>query len=203
MSRSDSPTLPSSPGAAWRPFRSPVVPFLLTRLLTAFPFAVNLAATAWPTNWEQPPAIDSAQVKEWLKELEGHTIPNIALNKKVNGSNGVICADNPDGVKNAGADKNCWWTCGGCVRNDDISTCKNKMTYGHTYDDGPVSLILPPQNVSIKRRTIASVQGIYTNKLLTYLGSRDLKATFFLVGPRIISRPEIVVYEHMNGHELG
>lgn len=46
-------------------------------------------------------------------------------------------------------------------------------------------------------------QGIYTNKLLTYLGSKDLKATFFLVGPRIISRPEVVVYEHMNGHELG
>jgi peptidoglycan/xylan/chitin deacetylase (PgdA/CDA1 family) len=51
--------------------------------------------------------------------------------------------------------------------------------------------------------TISSPQGYYTNKLLTYLNSRDLKATFFLVGPRIISRPEIVVYEHMNGHELG
>jgi len=46
-------------------------------------------------------------------------------------------------------------------------------------------------------------KGLYTNKLLTYLNSKDLKATFFLVGPRIISRPEIVVYEHMNGHELG
>ena len=46
-------------------------------------------------------------------------------------------------------------------------------------------------------------KGLYTNKLLTYLNSKDLKATFFLVGPRVISRPEIVVYEHMNGHELG
>jgi peptidoglycan/xylan/chitin deacetylase (PgdA/CDA1 family) len=142
----------------------------------------SVAATKWPTDWTLPPPTDSAEVKEWLKELEGVTIPDIPLNKKANGSNGVICGDNPDGVKNAGADKNCWWTCGSCVRDDDISTCKNKLTWGHTYDDGP---------------------GLYTNKLLTYLNSKDLKATFFLVGPRVITRPEIVVYEHMNGHELG
>jgi peptidoglycan/xylan/chitin deacetylase (PgdA/CDA1 family) len=139
----------------------------------------NPTATKWPTDWNLPPPIDSAEVKEWLKELEGVTIPNIALNKQTNGSNGVTCADNPDAVKNAAT--NCWWTCGGCVRPDDISTCKDKMTWGHTYDDGP---------------------GTYTNKLLTYLNSKDLKATFFLVGPRVISRPEVVVYEHMNGHEL-
>ena len=46
-------------------------------------------------------------------------------------------------------------------------------------------------------------QGLYTNKLLTYLGSQALNATFFVLGPRVITHPEIVVYQHMNGHELG
>ena len=63
-----------------------------------------------------------------------------------------------------------------------------------------------PHSISIHPLTITSLsqqKGLYTNKLLTYLNSNDLKATFFLVGPRVITHPEIVVYEHMNGHELG
>ena len=124
--------------------------FAHTHSLTSPVPLVSLAATAWPTNWDLPPPTDSNEVKGWLKEIEGVQIPNIPVNKQVNGSNGVVCADNPDAVKNAGADKNCWWTCGGCVRNDDVSTCKDKMTWGHTYDDGPVSLpSFYPSNLSI------------------------------------------------------
>ena len=114
----------------------------MLRLLTvlALLHPVNLAASKWPSNWDVPPPIDSPEVIEWLKEIERVQIPNIPPNKPVNGSNGVVCSDNPDAVKNAGADKNCWWTCGGCLRSDDISTCKDKMTWGQTYDDGPASL---------------------------------------------------------------
>ena len=163
------------------------------------------STTIWPSDWTLPPPTDSDQVKEWLKELDGAQIPNIPVNKKVDGGNGVTCDDNPDAVQNAGADKNCWWTCSGCLRDEDISTCKDTMTWGLTFDDGPVSLwSFHQSNLSINQRTIGPAQqGLYTNKLLTYLESKDLKATFFLVGPRVVSRPEIVVYQHMNGHELG
>jgi hypothetical protein len=79
------------------------------------------------------------------------------------------------------------------VRENDIRQCKDQGEWGHTYDDGP---------------------GLYTNKLLTYLNTLPpvtnipsgvapgVKATFFVVGSRLISRPEVVVYEYMNNHEI-
>lgn len=112
-----------------------------------------------------------------MRELEGHNIPNYAPNPNVDCGN----ATNAAALAAAGADGRCWWTCGNCVRDTDIANCVGEWEYGHTYDDGP---------------------GFYTNKLLTYLDSQNLKATFFVVGARVISRPEIVVYEYMNNHEL-
>ena len=40
------------------------------------------------------------------------------------------------------------------------------------------------------------------SKLLHYLDQMDLKSTFFVVGSRVIERPQIVVEEYMSGHEL-
>lgn len=42
----------------------------------------------------------------------------------------------------------------------------------------------------------------YTPKLLEYLEAHNLKSTFFVVGSRAISRPEMLAYEHMTGHQL-
>jgi len=67
------------------------------------------------------------------------------------------------------------------MRDADITTCKDKLHQGLTFDDGPSP---------------------YTPKLLTYLNSVDVKATFFLVGSRVVSRPEMVQYQHQTGHEL-
>jgi len=41
-----------------------------------------------------------------------------------------------------------------------------------------------------------------TPKLLTYLNSQNLKATFFMVGSRVIGHPEFAQYQHLTGHEL-
>ncbi|PVF98756.1 hypothetical protein CPB86DRAFT_784392 [Serendipita vermifera] len=151
--------------------------------------AYTIVGTEWPDLASVPP-VDSPQVKEWLKELEGHDIPNIAVNPVVD------CGDsrNAAALAAAGEGGNCWWTCGGCTRKEiDIYACKDEWEWGHTYDDGP---------------------GFYTNKLLTYFNSVQgstsqpdgvapgLKATFYVVGARVISRPEIVVYEYMNNHEI-
>lgn len=39
-------------------------------------------------------------------------------------------------------------------------------------------------------------------KLLNYLDEKDLKATFFVVGSRVIERPDVLTEEYMQGHEI-
>ena len=38
--------------------------------------------------------------------------------------------------------------------------------------------------------------------LLNYLSTKNLLATFFVVGSRIIERPQVLLEEYMTGHEL-
>ncbi|KAF8347810.1 chitin deacetylase [Amanita rubescens] len=66
-----------------------------------------------------------------------------------------------------------WWTCGGHTRPTDITACPDKLTWGVSYDDGPACL--------------------YT---------KDLLATFFVVGSRVIERPQVLLEEYMSGHEI-
>ncbi len=113
-----------------------------------------------------------------MAAIDWSTIPNYSpTGDRTNCQN----ATNGDALAQAGPDGRCWWTCGQCTRDIDITTCQNSMQYGHGYDDGP---------------------GLYTPKLLTYLESKSLHATFYLVGSRVLYRPEMVRYEYMTGHEL-
>lgn len=88
------------------------------------------------------------------------------------------CYDSPEAVKDTAR---CWWTCGGCTRSTDIVTCPNKFDWGLSYDDGPSP---------------------YTPILLDYLNQQDLTTTFFVVGSRVISRPEMLVSEYVAGHQI-
>lgn len=113
-----------------------------------------------------------------MAEIDWSTVPNYSpTGDRTNCQN----ATNAEALAQAGPDGRCWWTCGQCLREIDITTCKDPMQYGHGYDDGP---------------------GLYTPKLLTYLESKNLRATFFLVGSRVLYRPEMVRYEYQTGHEL-
>ncbi|KAI9636971.1 uncharacterized protein MKK02DRAFT_37340 [Dioszegia hungarica] len=85
------------------------------------------------------------------------------------------------GTPGAITDGRCWWTCGGCTRSTDITACPDKNTWGLSYDDGPSP---------------------YTPLLLDYLDAQSLTTTFFLVGSRVISRPQMVQSEYMAGHQL-
>lgn len=38
--------------------------------------------------------------------------------------------------------------------------------------------------------------------LLNFLDEKELKATFFVVGSRVIERPQVLVEEYMQGHEI-
>jgi len=105
--------------------------------------------------------------------LDGFTIPN--LNPTVDGS----CVNDTAAAANAAARG--WWTCGGHTRPTDIVACPDKFTWGVSFDDGPSP---------------------YTQVLLNFLEEKDLEATFFVVGSRVVQRPDLVIQEYMRGHEI-
>jgi len=122
----------------------------------------------------QPP-IDSPEVQQWIQEVKDTDI----VIPDIDPTNPGLCADNTA----AAADTSrCWWTCGGCTRATDITECPTAMDWGLTYDDGPSS---------------------HTLNLLSYLDQEKLKATFFVVGSRVILFPAILQSEYMAGHQIG
>ncbi|CAE6432788.1 unnamed protein product [Rhizoctonia solani] len=126
---------------------------------------------------DKVPPTDSPEVQEWIAEVQAKN-PNIPL---ISQTKDGSCAGDPELAKQGSESGNCWWTCGGCTRPTDITVCPDKMSWGLTYDDGPSP---------------------YTPKLLDYLDAQKLNATFYVVGSRVISRPEMVQYEYMKGHEV-
>jgi hypothetical protein len=137
-------------------------------------FVVSTLAPANYPPLDKPPPTDSPEVQQWIQEVQnsGVTIPNIPVTQPGG------CVANPE----AAADPSrCWWTCGGCVRETDITSCPDKLTWGLTYDDGPA---------------------FYTPNLLQYLDQQNLKSTFFVVGSRAISYPALLREEYMAGHQI-
>lgn len=130
-----------------------------------------------PANYpplDKPPPTDSPEVQQWIQDVKNSGIEIPDLEPTQPGG----CAANPAFA----ADKSrCWWTCGGCVDDADISDCPDKFTWGLTYDDGPA---------------------LYTPNLLQYLDQNNLKSTFFAVGSRVISYPALLQEEYMAGHQI-
>ncbi|OBZ74246.1 Chitin deacetylase [Grifola frondosa] len=139
------------------------------------PFVVNVAD--WPKQDVVPPT-DSDEVLQWMTELDGYDIPDFA--PTVDGT----CAGDPAAALDA-ANRG-WWTCGGYSRDTDIVACPDKMTWGVSFDDGPGPYI--------------SISRLW--KLLNFLSEKDIYATFFVVGSRVIQYPMVLVEEYMSGHEL-
>jgi peptidoglycan/xylan/chitin deacetylase (PgdA/CDA1 family) len=135
------------------------------------------AALLNPANYpalDIPPPTDTPEVLQWIQDVanSGVVIPDIAPNLPGGCPANLPAADNSS---------NCWWTCGGCTRPADITTCPKKDTWGLTYDDGPA---------------------YYTPNLLQFLDSVGLKSTFFVVGSRAISFPETLQSEFMGQHQI-
>lgn len=138
--------------------------------------SISIDASQFPP-LDQIPPTDSEFVKKWLAKIDLSKAPNA----RITGENGCTNTTfNSESIAKAGADGNCWWTCGGCTREADISTCPNKGVWGASYDDGPSP---------------------YTPNILEYLDKHQLKATFFVVGSRAISYPEILQAEYMASHQ--
>jgi peptidoglycan/xylan/chitin deacetylase (PgdA/CDA1 family) len=141
------------------------------------PFCLRLGQSLSPANYpalDKPPPTDSPEVQQWIQEVQnsGITIPDLEPTQPGG------CAANPQFATDQ---SRCWWTCGGCVRDTDISDCPDQNTWGLTYDDGPA---------------------LYTPNLLQYLDQNNLKSTFFAVGSRCISYPALLQEEYMAGHQI-
>lgn len=159
------PTLPVTatyPAGATPPISgAPVLP-------TPFVFQ----AASWPPQDQIAPT-DSAEVSEWMQELNGFDIPDIPP------TTDGTCAGDPSAAADA-SDRG-WWTCGGYTRDTDITACPDKLTWGVSFDDGPA---------------------FYTQQLLDYLSSINVTSTFFVVGSRVVERPQVLIEEYMTGHEI-
>ena len=131
-----------------------------------------------PANYpplDRPPPTDSPQVQAWIQEVaqSGVTIPDITA---------TVAGGCPANAAAAADSSRCWWTCGGCTRETDVTTCPNQYQWGLTYDDGPAA---------------------YTPDLLAYLSQVNLLATMFVVGSRVISFPSLLQQEYLAGHQIG
>ncbi|KAI9444994.1 chitin deacetylase [Lactarius indigo] len=126
-------------------------------------------STLSPGNYpplDRPPPTDSPEVQQWIKEVQESGVEIPGFSPTVAGG----CPANPDAVADS---SRCWWTCGGCTRETDVTTCPQKYTWGLTYDDGPAP---------------------YTPNLLNYLDQVNLKATFFVVGSQYLKGHQIAVH---------
>jgi len=130
-----------------------------------------------PANYpplDKVPDTSSPEVQQWITEVQnsGVAIPNIQPNQPGG------CPANPAAASDP---SRCWWTCGGCTRNYEVTECPTHDEWGLTYDDGPA---------------------YYTTQLLDYLDQVNLKSTFFVVGSRVISFPSIAQAEYLGQHQL-
>lgn len=86
--------------------------------LTDVLFLVTFVAGTYP-ELDKAPDPNSDQVKQWLAELDLSKVPDLSV---TNGS----CAENPTEA----ADKSrCWWTCGQCVRETDITVSLASLAF--------------------------------------------------------------------------
>ncbi|TIB15518.1 hypothetical protein E3P92_01649 [Wallemia ichthyophaga] len=122
------------------------------------------------------PPVDHPQVQEWISQIDWDKVPDWSVNEGE-----ASCSENPDSRDEAGPDQRCWWTCGSCTADDDITQCPNKHDWGLSYDDGPSP---------------------YTTTLLNYLAEQEITSTFFIVGSRALSRPDMLRAELVLGHQL-
>lgn len=150
---------------------------MLFLVFNSFGRLVTLNPSTYPPE-NTPPPTDSPQVKQWMSEISGISKDILNITPTKDGS----CASDPAAVADS---SRCWWTCGGCTNNtqgvEDIVTCPDKLTWGLSFDDGPAP---------------------YTPKVLKYLSDKALSATFFIVGSRVMERPDILRAEYMAGHHI-
>ncbi|TFK28125.1 glycoside hydrolase/deacetylase [Coprinopsis marcescibilis] len=137
-------------------------------------FRKNVLANKYPEG-DKVPAVNSPEVLQWMEEVQNSGIQIPALETTVEGGS---CQANLPLASDA---SRCWWTCNNCDAKEDVVECNQPNHWGISFDDGP---------------------GFYTHELLDYLDQERLKATFFVVGSRVLYLPEVLQAEHIRGHQI-
>lgn len=78
-------------------------------------------AANWPKQ-DVTPDVNSEEVQEWMKELDGYNIPDLSVTPD------GTCVNDTSAATDAAARG--WWTCGGYTRPTDIVACPDKLTWG-------------------------------------------------------------------------
>ncbi|KAI0281601.1 hypothetical protein BGY98DRAFT_913269 [Russula aff. rugulosa BPL654] len=159
------PPLPTPFAAGTKPSDIPNAPGL--------PSLSNFSPSNYPP-LDTPPPTDSPQVQQWIQEVNQSGISIPGFSPTVPGG----CPANPAAATDT---TRCWWTCGGCTRSEDVTTCPQKYQWGLTYDDGPA---------------------YYTPELLSYMNQQSLTATMFVVGSRVTQFPALLQEEYLAGHQI-
>ncbi|KAF9959708.1 chitin deacetylase [Mortierella alpina] len=164
----------------------------------------QLNAANYPAK-DRIPDVNSPQVKAWVAELDWSKVPNIPVAQSLpdvphfpkcpsddddqedqEDQEGQDQEDDQNQFTNSSLSSltpsaSCWWTCSGCVAAEDLVTCPQKDSWGLTYDDGPSAA---------------------TKDLIEFLDEKQLTATFFIVGSRVLEFPEILKEQVARGHQL-
>ncbi|GJJ74792.1 peptidoglycan-N-acetylglucosamine deacetylase [Entomortierella parvispora] len=136
----------------------------------------RMRASLYPTKDTQPD-VNSPQVKAWVAEIDWSKVPNIPVAPGLpDVPHFPKCP--PDNLVDRSS---CWWSCSGCVAPSDVVTCPDKNAWGLTYDDGP---------------------SLATRDMMTFLGEKQLTATFFIVGSRVLEYPDILKEQVARGHHI-
>ncbi|CAG8624022.1 18794_t:CDS:2, partial [Racocetra fulgida] len=117
---------------------------------------------------DQTPDPNDPEIQAYLKTLDLSQVPNLPRsNGGVVNHNQPSCNGSTQIAENQGS-----WTCQKYTAHDDIQQCPTVGNWGVTYDDGP---------------------SVATPLLLDELDQVNLKATFFVVGSRVVSNPQILL----------
>ncbi|KAF8945456.1 chitin deacetylase [Haplosporangium gracile] len=137
---------------------------------------IRINADQYPPK-DQVPDVNHPQVKAWINEIDWSNVPNIPVAQGLpDAPRFPKCPPqeqvNPD---------YCWWSCAACLQPTDVVSCPTEGHWGLTYDDGP---------------------SVASKALMKYLGEKDLSATFFIVGSRVVEYPDILREQVAAGHHI-
>ncbi|CAG8770180.1 13983_t:CDS:2, partial [Cetraspora pellucida] len=137
---------------------------------------INGKTMAFPP-LDRTPDPNDPVIQDYIKGLDLSSVPNLP---RSNG--GVVNHLQPTCNSSTQLDPNQGsWTCQKYTAPDDIQQCPTVGNWGVTYDDGPSQS---------------------TPQLLDALDESNLKATFFVVGSRVVSNPSILADAYKRGNNI-
>ena len=120
------------------------------------------------------------EAKKLYNEIKGD-IPNIEVRKSTGDHSAFGTNDYPE------SDPDCWWSKFGCHKpkhpkiSHDVTQCKEKGTWGLTFDDGPYCA---------------------HNKMYDFLKKEKIRATMFYIGSYVLNNPYQAQRALVDGHDV-